>query len=364
MTGHSANLIIHRHEGDRATMRVGLIYDPVYLEHDTGTHVENAQRLTATMSFLEESQLKDKLVLLSPRPATVDELSTVHAQEYISRIQNQAERGGGWLDADTVMSSGSYNAAIYAAGGLLTAVEAVMNKNVDSAFALVRPPGHHATCWQAMGFCLFNNIAIAAKYALANFSIERILIVDFDVHHGNSTQDTFYADPHVLYFSTHEYPFYPGTGSVDETGAREGEGFTVNVPLIAGWGDEEYQTVFEDILAPIAQRFQPQLILVSAGYDAHWADSIALMQVSVSGFARMVEIIKILADTLCQGHLVFTLEGGYHLQALPSSIGATLDTLLGNQEITDPLGKREARTGPVNFDNFVRMVKDIHQIKA
>ncbi|HEX75109.1 MAG TPA: histone deacetylase [Dehalococcoidia bacterium] len=343
-------------------MRVGLIYDPVYLEHDTGTHVENAQRLVTTMSLLEESQLKDKLPLLPPRPATVDELSTVHAREYISRIQNQTERGGGWLDADTVTSPGSYKAAIYAAGGVLTAVEAVMNKQVDSAFALVRPPGHHATCWQAMGFCLFNNIAIATKYALANFNIKQVLIVDFDVHHGNSTQDTFYTDPHVLYFSTHQYPFYPGTGSVDETGAKNGEGLTVNVPLIAGWGDEEYQAVFEDILAPVAERFQPQLILVSAGYDAHWADSIALMQVSVPGFARMVEIIKTLADRLCQGHLVFTLEGGYHLQALPASIRATLDTLLGEPEIDDPLGKREAKSKPVNFLNFIRMVKDIHHI--
>lgn len=343
-------------------MRVGLVYDPVYLEHDTGTHVENAQRLIATTSLLEENQIKDRLVVLSPRPATVDELSTVHAQEYISGIQSQAEKGGGWLDSDTVMSAGSWNAAIHAAGGVLTAVEAVMTKKVNSAFALVRPPGHHATCWQATGFCLFNNAAVAAKYALANFDIQRVLIVDFDVHHGNGTQDTFYADPHVLYFSTHQYPFYPGTGSVNETGVRDGEGFTVNVPLIAGWGDDEYQAVFEDVLAPVARRFEPQLILVSAGYDAHWADSIALMQVSVSGFARIAEIMKTLADMLCQGHLVFTLEGGYHLEALSSSVSATLDTLLGNREITDPLGKQEAKSKPVNFHNFITMVRDIHQV--
>lgn len=343
-------------------MRVGLIYDPVYLEHDTGTHVENAQRLVTTISHLEENQQKDKLVLLSPREATIDELSAVHAPEYISQIQKQAEKGGGWLDLDTVMSPGSYKSAIYAAGGALTAVDAVMDRQVNSAFALVRPPGHHATCWQAMGFCLFNNIAIAAKYALANFDIKRILIVDFDVHHGNGTQDTFYADPNVLYFSVHEYPFYPGTGSIDETGARGGEGFTVNVPLLAGWGDDEYQAVFEDILAPIAKRFEPQLILVSAGYDAHWADSLALMQVSVSGFARLVEITKMLADMLCQGRLAFTLEGGYDLEALSLSVGASLDILRGNREIADPLGKREAKSKPVHFDNFVRMVKEMHNV--
>ena len=343
-------------------MRVGLIYDPVYLEHDTGTHVENSQRLTVTMSHLEETHLKDKLVLLSPRAATIEELSAVHAPEYIARIQSQTERGGGWLDPDTVTSPGSYNAAVYAAGGALTALDAVMNRQVNSAFALVRPPGHHATCWQAMGFCIFNNIAVAAKYALANFDINRILIIDFDVHHGNGTQDTFYADQHVLYFSTHEYPFYPGTGSIDETGARDGEGFTVNVPLLAGWGDDEYQTVFEDILAPVAKRFEPQLIMVSAGYDAHWADSLASMQLSVSGFARLTEIIKTLADMLCQGRMVFMLEGGYHLEVLPLSVAATLDILRGNSQISDPLGKQEARSRPVSFDNFIKMVKKIHQI--
>jgi acetoin utilization deacetylase AcuC-like enzyme len=343
-------------------MRVGLIYDPVYLEHDTGTHVESSQRLIATIAYLEETQLKDKLTLLSPRAATTAELAAVHAPEYIQRVQSQSERGGGWLDPDTVTSPGSYNTALYAAGGAITALDAVMNRQVNSAFALVRPPGHHATCWQAMGFCLFNNTAVATKYALANFDIERILIVDFDVHHGNGTQDTFYADRHVLYFSTHEYPFYPGTGSIDETGARNGEGFTVNVPLLAGWGDDEYQTVFEDVLAPIAKRFEPQLIMVSAGYDAHWADNLASMQLSVSGFARLVEIIKTLAEMLCQGRMVFVLEGGYHLEALSTSVAATLNVLRGDRQISDPLGRQKTKAKRVNFDNFIRMVKDMHEL--
>lgn len=343
--------------------RVGLVYDPVYLEHDTGDHVENIRRLTTTVDLLEESQLKDKLVLLSPRAATIDELSKVHAKEYIAQVEQKCVSGGGWLDPDTVASSGSYKAASYAAGGVIVAVDAVMSKRVHHAFALVRPPGHHATCWHAMGFCLFNNVAVAAKYALSQYDLERVLIIDFDVHHGNGTQDTFYADPNVLFFSTHQYPFYPGTGSIDETGAREGEGFTVNVPMIAGWGDKEYEAIFEDILAPIAMRFQPKLVLVSAGYDAHWADTIASMRLSTSGFARLVEIIKVLANTLCQGNLVFTLEGGYHHQALSSSIAASLNMLLGNKEFSDPLGKQELDVRPANLDNIIKTIKDKHQLK-
>jgi acetoin utilization deacetylase AcuC-like enzyme len=343
-------------------MKVGLIYDPVYLTHETGSHVENKERLTAIMSSLEETGLNDKLTMITPRAATVDEVALVHAREHISRVEAQCARGGGWLDPDTVTSPGSYEAALYAAGGVLTGIDEVMTRRVDSAFALVRPPGHHATCWHAMGFCLFNNIAIGAKYALANYNIERILIADFDVHHGNGTQDTFYADSNVLYFSTHEYPFYPGTGSIDETGTREGEGFTVNIPLIAGWGDEEYQAVFEDVLAPVARRFNPQLILVSAGYDAHYADGLAMMQMSVSGFARLVEILKLLADTLCQGKILLTLEGGYNHEALSSSIAATLNILMGNKDITDPLGVQHTRTKPSGFDNLLQTVRDKHGI--
>jgi acetoin utilization deacetylase AcuC-like enzyme len=342
-------------------MKAGLVYDPIYLEHDTGSHPENSRRLIAVMSHLEETGSKEKLSLLSPRAASVEELGMVHAPEYISEIKNKAESGGGWLDADTVMCPKSYEAALYAAGGLLTAVEAVVKGEVDSAFALVRPPGHHATHNRAMGFCLFNNVAIAAKFALANFNLERVLIADFDVHHGNGTQDTFYADPKVLYFSTHEYPFYPGTGSINETGAGEGEGFTVNFPMAAGWGDEEYLRAFNEVLVPIAQRFQPQLILVSAGFDAHWADDLAMMQVSITGFAQMVGVLKKLAAELCQGRLVFTLEGGYNLQVAASSVKATFDVLMGSPEIVDPLGK-SPRGKVGGFEEHVNIIKKVHHL--
>ena len=343
-------------------MKAGLVYDPIYLEHDTGSHPENSQRLVSMMSHLEETGTKDKLTLLSPRQASVEELEAVHAPEYISQVKSKAERGGGWLDPDTVMCPRSYEVALYAAGGLLTAVEAVMKAELDSAFALVRPPGHHAIRNRAMGFCIFNNIAIAAKFALTNFKLSRILIADFDVHHGNGTQDAFYADPKVLYFSTHQYPFYPGTGWIDETGIGEGRGTSVNFPMTAGWGDEEYLRAFNEVLVPVARRFQPQLILVSVGFDPHWADSIASMQVSVTGFAQIVAILKKLASELCLGRLVCTLEGGYNLQVAASALKATFDVLLDNPKIVDPIGKSSARK-PGGFDEHIEKIKKIHHIE-
>ena len=204
-------------------MKAGMVYDPIYLEHDTGDHVENSQRLVAAMSYLKETGIEEKLTCLPSRPALLEELAMIHTTEYISYVKSKAEKGGGWLDLDTVISQKSYEAALYAAGGLMVAVEAVMKEEADNAFAQVRPPGHHAIRDRAKGFCIFNNMAIAAGFALNKFSLNRILIADFDVHHGNGTQDAFYADPKILYFSTHQYPFYPGTGWVDETGTNEGK---------------------------------------------------------------------------------------------------------------------------------------------
>jgi len=343
-------------------MKVGFVYDPIYLKHDTGQHVENAKRLEAIISHLERTGLKQQLTLIKPRAASIEELSLVHDEHYISHIRDVAQKGGGWLDADTVMSANSYEVALYAAGGVIRATEAVMNGEVDSVFALVRPPGHHATHMQAMGFCLFNNVAIAAKCALVNHKLERILIVDFDVHHGNGTQAAFYDDSHVLYISTHEYPFYPGTGSIEETGSWAAEGSTINIPLPAGSGDTECLEVFEQIIVPAAIRFKPQLILVSAGYDAHWADELALMQVSVTGFAQMVKIIKGLGDELCDGRLVFSLEGGYNITVLSASIKATFDILLGNTAIEDPLGQSPRRFEAPSIAPLIKKIKEIHNL--
>jgi acetoin utilization deacetylase AcuC-like enzyme len=347
-------------------MKVGYVYDSVYLEHDTGQHPENASRLEAIMSRLNESGLKKRLYHIPPRPATIEELALVHHEEYIAYVQAVAKSGGAWLDPDTVVSPGSYKAALYAAGGLIRATEVVMTED-GSAYALVRPPGHHATATQGMGFCLFNNVAIAARYALKKFSLERVAIIDFDVHHGNGTQDAFYRDPKVLYVSTHESPLYPGTGGLEETGSGEAEGTTVNVPLPAGSGDGEYLQVFDEIIVPVVRRFRPELVLVSAGYDGHWSDRLAMMDLSVTGYARMAGIIKGLADELCRGHLVFTLEGGYPLAALAASVKTTFDVLLGEKDIDDPLGPAQSGFKMRGFStpdiaSLVKSLKVIHKL--
>ena len=343
-------------------MKVGLIYDPIYLKHDTGAHVENSSRLVETVALLEKSKLMGKLVAIAPRVATHEEVSLAHSREHISRVQSYSARGGGWLDGDTYASPASYDVALQAVGGVLQGLDAVMAGTVNHAFALVRPPGHHATPDEAMGFCLFNNIAVAAGYAKKKYKLERILIADFDVHHGNGTQEIFYSDPKVLYFSTHQYPWYPGTGSIYEDGAGEGKGFTVNVPLPAYCGDSEHLRVYKEILIPVAKRFQPQLILVSAGYDPHWADQLSLMELTVAGFAGIVKIIKELADELCQGKLLLSLEGGYHLEALSYSIKATLEILLGKSPVPDPLGKPRGSTIPIDLNPILKEVTSRHKL--
>jgi acetoin utilization deacetylase AcuC-like enzyme len=343
-------------------MPTGYVNDEIYQRHDTRDHVEGKDRLTAIDAALVKTKVKEQLVLIPPRPATIDEIAAVHDMDYIRSLKAEIDSGGGWLDPDTYASPGSWDAALYAAGGLITAVDRVMNKNVDNAFALVRPPGHHAVHSHQMGFCLFNNVAIAARFALGNYAIKRVLIIDFDVHHGNGTQEAFYSDSQVMYFSTHEYPWYPFTGAAEETGQKAGEGYNVNVPLEADLGDKEYLQVFNEILIPVAKRFQPELMLVSAGYDAHWQDTISNMNVSTLGFARMARVIKAISDEICPNRLVYTLEGGYHRAALAYSVAATFEILLGNAEVLDPLGTPPMAYAPQDFDGFLKMIRRIHKI--
>jgi acetoin utilization deacetylase AcuC-like enzyme len=314
------------------------------------------------MSHLKNEGTTDKLVSLNAQAASIDQVARVHSPSYISDIESFVKRGGGYLDGDTVASPSSYEAALYAAGGLIAAVDAVMSGDVTYSFALVRPPGHHAVRSAAMGFCIFNNIAVAARDAMAKHGIERVMIVDFDVHHGNGTQDAFYGDSNVLYFSTHQYPFYPGSGAVDETGSGDGEGYTVNVPMPGGCGDAEYVRAFEEVLIPVSERFKPQLILVSAGYDAHWADSIAGMQVSAPGYTKMATMLKKLADELCNGRLVFALEGGYSLEALAISVDATINVLLDSPKSGDASGKPRRIWSPPDTDELFRRIKSTHKL--
>ncbi|MBI5955565.1 MAG: histone deacetylase, partial [Chloroflexi bacterium] len=286
-----------------------------------------------------------------------EQIARVHRTSYVQAVEQMAEAGGGQLDWDTVISSSSFRAARYAAGGTLRAVDAVMTDEAKAAFALVRPPGHHALPQRGMGFCLFNNVAIAARYGQRQYGLERILIVDFDAHHGNGTQAAFYSDPGVLYFSTHQYPFYPGTGHWEETGEGSGRGYTVNVPLPSGTGDEGFRRAYEEVLVPLARRFAPQLILVSAGYDAHWADPLTMMSLSVKGFAWMAGALDSLAREHCPKKLVLALEGGYNLEALSFSIAATLRALSGEREFRDPLGRRESST---DVSEAIARAKRVH----
>jgi acetoin utilization deacetylase AcuC-like enzyme len=341
-------------------MATGYVYDPIYLEHDLRGHPENQQRLKTILQVLQEHHMLERLVPISAQPITPERLHWAHEPGYVEQVRRVAQRGGGNLDMDTYVRPASYDAALMAAGGLVEATRAVLDGEIDNAFALVRPPGHHALRNRGMGFCLFNNIAVAAHYALAERGLDRVLIVDFDVHHGNGTQDEFEADPAVMYISTHQYPYYPGTGYWNETGRGDGTGSIINIPLGGGVGDEGFARIFQEIIGPAAWRFQPQLLLVSAGYDAHWDDPLAYMQLSVGGYAAIGQALKDLAEELCAGRVIFTLEGGYHLQALAYSILNTFAVLLGDPDWqqVDPLGPSPSRERPV--DDIIEQVRQAH----
>jgi acetoin utilization deacetylase AcuC-like enzyme len=343
-------------------MHVGMVYDPIFLKHDTGAHVEHAGRLKTIMDHLRLSELDSRLISISPRPATLEELNLIHQTQHIQLIQALALSGGGSIDSDTVVSAASYEAAIYAVGGSLEAVDAVIKGNVDCAFALPRPPGHHSTPNRSMGFCLFNNVAIAARYLLSTHGLSRIAIIDFDVHHGNGTQIAFNTDPRVLFASIHQYPFYPGTGHEEETGSAEAMGTKINVPLPLGCGDPEYLKVFEQIIVPAVDRFQPEFILVSAGYDAHWADDMSAMQVSTTGFNQMIAAIKQLAAVCCNNRLVLVLEGGYNLYALAASVVSTFKVLLGDVKVEDPLGPAPPGFHHPNITPLIEQIRAIHSL--
>ncbi len=334
------------------------------MEHvmDPG-HPESPERLGVIYQMLEEEEMKGRpLEKVNPRPATRQELEAVHSPAYIDLIASTAGKPHFRLDGDTSTCAKSYEAALLAAGGFLELIKVVMQGKFNNGFALVRPPGHHAERERAMGFCLFNNIAIGARYAIQSFSLQRILIVDWDVHHGNGTQNSFYEDPRVLYFSTHRYGFfYPGTGAATEVGKGKGEGFNVNAPLSPGAGDPEYGIIFEEILKPIALEYQPQLILVSAGFDIHYNDPLGGMEVTEKGFARMTQILMEIAEATAQGKLAITLEGGYDVAAQKRSVKAVLEELSQASPLKkQDLWEREKKDYP-RMEPLVLQLKEIQR---
>jgi acetoin utilization deacetylase AcuC-like enzyme len=310
--------------------KTGLVYHPAYLEHDMGAgHPESPNRLRAIMQRLQQSGTAAQLTKIEPRKAEEEWITQVHSPNYVAALNHQAPKSGRVsLDPDTSMSPGSLNAAYLAAGGALAAVDAIMSKQVDHVFCAVRPPGHHAETSRAMGFCLFNNVAIAARYIQMKYGLKRMLIVDWDVHHGNGTQHSFEDDPSILFFSTHQYPHYPGTGRATERGKGAGEGFTINIPMEAGEGDDAYHAIFLKALVPAADDFKPDFVLISAGFDAHKDDPLASMGLTEAGYADLTDIVAGIAKHHAQGRMLSSLEGGYNLTALAASVDSHIKALL------------------------------------
>jgi len=341
-------------------MSTGLYYSPRYLEHAAPGHPESPERLQAARAQLERHGVLRDVALKEPEPVDPAEVERVHGAGQIRAIRALAADGGGWVDGDTFVAPASYDAALRAAGAAVEACGAVLAGRQENAFALVRPPGHHAMANRSMGFCLFNNVAIAAAWALAAGGVERVLVVDFDVHHGNGTQDIFYERADVCFLSTHQWPLYPGTGRVQEAGVGAGQGYTLNLPLPARCDDGVYVRAFDEVLAPLARRYRPELILVSAGYDAHWRDPLASMRLTVEGYVALVERLRALAAELCGGRLVLVLEGGYNLEAVGAAVVATCQVLAGLPPIGDPTGKPVGVVAPPEADAVLAAARSAH----
>lgn len=325
---------VRKASGKQEAAPTGFLYDEIYLKHDTGPGFpERPARIEAMAKRLEEKGLTAKLTRFKAAPAPLEWIHEMHAPAYVERVRKSCETLGkdeiGHIDTgDMPVGRQSYEAAVNAVGGLLQVVDAVMEGKIRNAFCAVRPPGHHALRERAMGFCLFNNVAIAARYVQKKHKLGRVLIVDWDVHHGNATQDAFVEDGTVMYFSTHLHPFYPGTGKEEERGKGRGEGLMVNVPLPAGAGDAEVLKAYEEKLKPAADRFKPDFVLVSCGFDSHVNDALGRLAITSEGFGRMTRVVKGIAAKHAKGRLVSTLEGGYTLENLATAAEAHVRALM------------------------------------
>jgi acetoin utilization deacetylase AcuC-like enzyme len=310
-----------------------LLYtNPCFLDHKTGRHPENAARLEAVVDRLRTSGIDQKCRRPASPPASPDRICRVHLPEYVEVVEEFSEEGGGRIDADTIVSRNSFKVALRAAGAACDAVQHVLNGEDKNALCLVRPPGHHARKYQSMGFCLFSNLAIAARVATDEFQLDRVLIVDYDVHHGNGTQEAFWDDGRVAFLSMHRWPFYPGTGSADETGSGDGLGTTVNLPVKFGTPAEEQLKQFEDELVRLADKVRPQLVLLSAGFDGHRADPVGSLGLEFEHFDQFTRIVLDIADSHAEGRLVSALEGGYNPAVLARCIEDHLAALLTRSE--------------------------------
>lgn len=329
---------------------VGVVRDMRYLNHQTPEgHLECGRRLEAVYDILDRPDMADHLVIIPPRIAEQEEILTVHAPEHLTQVAATASHDQTALTADTFASAGTCEAALLAAGGLFAAIDQVVAGDLANAFVLARPPGHHAERSRAMGFCIFNNAALGARYAQISLGLKRVMIVDWDVHHGNGTQHILEDDPSVLFFSIHQYPLFPGTGLFTDVGRGPGEGRTVNLPLSKGYGDAEYAALFNQILRPIALEFGPDLVIVSAGFDAHKNDPLGGMKMTPAGFGALTRILMDIALECCGGKMVLTLEGGYNLKALAASVKAVMAELAGIMfSDTQALGAK-ARRRKVNY---------------
>lgn len=337
----------------------GIVRDDKFMNHFAGPfHPESPKRLEVLYSMLKDPDMIGKFEEIPKRRALKEEICLIHSPTYFDMVAETEGREHRYLDPDTSTSAGSYEAALLAAGGLCEAVSGVMTGKMRNAFALVRPPGHHAERNIAKGFCLFNNVAIGARFAQETYHINRILLVDWDLHHGNGTQHSFEEDPSILYFSTHQYPYYPGTGAFQEIGRGKGKGFTVNVPLSPGHGDGEYVGIFERILRPIALQYDPELMLVSAGFDIYENDPLGGMLVTPNGFAGLTRSLMRIAEECCDGKVVLTLEGGYNLTGLRDSAKAVLRELAGLSD-TSP-DDIASKGDPLRLDHALKQVAKAH----
>ena len=311
-------------------MTTAIVHHPIYREHETGEgHPERPERYTVVMEALrEDEKLWSGLLELQAGAASRGSVQACHTPQHYKNIERVVSEGIGYLDSDTIVSMRSMDAALMAAGGVCRAVDALMNGEATNAFLPVRPPGHHATSERAMGFCLFNNVAIGARYAQAHPEIERVAIIDWDVHHGNGTQGIFYDDPSVFFFSMHQYPWYPGTGARGETGIGRGRGYTLNIPVRAATRASEQRSMLDASLEEISNRFKPDLIFISAGFDAHKADPLGQLLLTDEDFKLMTRAVKELAASTCQGRVISCLEGGYNLGTLGATVRAHVEELM------------------------------------